>query len=397
MASVFTRSILVAAIAYFLQYVILPRPAKRRISAGDSSSTVGHSSKITSQVLNYGDLNGKIALITGGSSGIGHALATELFSHGCTVVITSRSLDRAKRAAASISSSVKSGKQNEVIGMALDLTDFDNIQQFASIFLEEFSQLHYLVENAGRIANLDGSLMEPSRTKEGVEHLYAANYLGHFLLTQLLLPTILKTKSSNHIPRIVALTSIVHWFHDTKNLPSLLPLNGYWSKLISSKEQSHFLTMLKQYGNTKFLQICMCFELQQRMAGQLVVTPVIPGFVKSDIGQSQRGGKDMDKIPIKLPTEKGIETTLFALLDDSNAVGNENYVVQPYYSPLHQDDTMFGNLDVFILWEAILQKFTWGLRKWKPHPNAFNQTFTQQLWEESLEAVQSYMKSDGLH
>jgi NAD(P)-dependent dehydrogenase (short-subunit alcohol dehydrogenase family) len=283
--------------------------------------------------------------------------------------------------------------------MALDLTDFHNVKQFSIDFLQQFSTLHYFVENAGSTANINGTPLTPSKTLEGIEHLYAANYLGHFLLVQLLLPTMLQTSSSSFTPQIVAMSSIFHWLHDTKNLEALLPVYGYWARHLTEKEQNKFLAMSKQYGNTKFLQICMCFELQKRISmDDLVITPVIPGFVKSDIGHTFRSGQDRG-FPLvnilQVDPVMGSQTAMNALLENVNdgkvSKADGGFVLQPYWTPLHQQDTLFRNIDLFLIWETLLQKWSWGLYRWKAHPNAYNLDFTEKLWEESLEVISEYL------
>ena len=142
-------------------------------------------------------LQGRLAIVVGGSSGIGKAVARGLLSRGCEVIITSRSLRRAEMAAADISAGALRGDSSVarlVQARALDLADLADVRRFARSFLAERGELlrlNYLVLNAGMgalfSAGVDG--VGPWLSPQGYEQL-AANYLGHFQLLQLLLPAL---------------------------------------------------------------------------------------------------------------------------------------------------------------------------------------------------------------
>lgn len=87
------------------------------------------------------DLAEKVALVTGGSEGIGRAVAVELARAGARVVVTSRSRERAEGAAAEIG--------GEVVGMACDVQDYDACAELAREIEERFGRLDVVVNNAG--------------------------------------------------------------------------------------------------------------------------------------------------------------------------------------------------------------------------------------------------------
>jgi NAD(P)-dependent dehydrogenase (short-subunit alcohol dehydrogenase family) len=84
--------------------------------------------------------------------------------------------------------------------MNLDLSDLNSVRDFASEFLSKQSVLHGLVNNAGVMFTPEG------KTKDGFEIQLGTNHLGHFLLTELLLPTLKQSAPS----RIVILSSCYH-------------------------------------------------------------------------------------------------------------------------------------------------------------------------------------------
>lgn len=87
------------------------------------------------------DLSGKVALVTGGSEGIGTSIAAELARAGAVVVLTSRSEERAVQAAAGI--------EGEVLGMGCDVRDYAACEAVVAAIDERFGRLDVLVNNAG--------------------------------------------------------------------------------------------------------------------------------------------------------------------------------------------------------------------------------------------------------
>ena len=130
----------------------------------------------TDDVLEGVDLDGKVAVVTGGSAGLGLETARALAAHGAVVVLTVR--DRTKGAAALETI----GPHGEVV--ELDLTSLDAVRAGAAAVLDTQSQLDLLVNNAGVMATPEG------RTEEGFELQLGTNHLGHFLFTALLAPAL---------------------------------------------------------------------------------------------------------------------------------------------------------------------------------------------------------------
>ena len=140
------------------------------------------------------DLKGKIALVTGASSGIGKETAIDLAKQGATVVCVSRDPERA---AAEIRE--RSGSAH-VETLAADLSTIAGGKKAAVEFLARFSQLHILVNNAGAAY---GSREENA---DGMERTIALNHFGYFVLTTELLDTIRASTPA----RIVSVASRGH-------------------------------------------------------------------------------------------------------------------------------------------------------------------------------------------
>jgi NAD(P)-dependent dehydrogenase (short-subunit alcohol dehydrogenase family) len=136
-------------------------------------------------------LSGKIAIVTGGASGIGTETTRALRSAGARGIVPARNPEKAQAALSSID-----GVEVE----SMDLTDPASIDAFAERFLASGQPLHILMNNAGVMA---APLIRDLR---GYESQFATNHLGHFQLTTRLLPAL----RGAHGARVVAVSSLGH-------------------------------------------------------------------------------------------------------------------------------------------------------------------------------------------
>jgi len=142
------------------------------------------------------DLQGRIALVTGASQGIGRACALELARAGATVVLAARNEIKLAEAVEEIQ-----GAGGEAAAIPLDLASEESIKSMAKAVIEGYGKVEILVNNAG--ITRDGLMLRMKREDWGdVLH---TNLTGAFLLTQALLSPMLK----NRWGRIVNITSVV--------------------------------------------------------------------------------------------------------------------------------------------------------------------------------------------
>nr|WP_118137646.1 oxidoreductase [Oceanicella sp. SM1341] len=139
------------------------------------------------------DLHQKVAVVTGGHSGIGLETTKALTTAGATVVVGARSVDKAAE--------TLSGLRNVEI-LPLDLADPASVDGFASGYLRTHMACDILINNAGIMAT---PLMRDSR---GYELQFATNHLGHFQLTLRLWDALIAADNA----RVVALSSLGHRF-----------------------------------------------------------------------------------------------------------------------------------------------------------------------------------------
>ena len=160
-------------------------------------------------------MQGKTVIITGADGGIGRETTKAIADKGAAIMMAC--ID--KTAAIPVCESIKqeTGNQNIEV-MQLDLASFSSIREFATEFIKNHQQLHVLINNAGIFA------MKRQETQDGFESTMGINYLGPFLLTNLLLPIIEKTPRA----RIVNVSSDSHFQGklDLEDLHSEKKFNG---------------------------------------------------------------------------------------------------------------------------------------------------------------------------
>lgn len=200
-------------------------------------------------------LDGKTALVTGGSTGIGYETAKALASRGARVIFTCRNMEVGRKALATMTEA--SGHGNVVL-KHLDLCSFGSVRRLAQDIVDTEPRLDILVNNAGRSAPPDRTL-----TSDGFETTIQSNHLGPALLTKLLLELLRKSAPS----RVVFVSSMVH----------------AWSKLdVDDAFLEHRYSHSRVYGLSKLYNIYFARELADKLRGEDVTVNVLhPGLVKS--------------------------------------------------------------------------------------------------------------------
>ncbi|XP_032423683.1 dehydrogenase/reductase SDR family member on chromosome X-like isoform X1 [Xiphophorus hellerii] len=145
--------------------------------------------------------DGKVAIVTGGGRGIGYEVVRHLARLGAHVIIGGRD---EQRGLAAIKRICEEDKQARVEFEKLDLASLQSIQQFADSFKKRNLPLNILVNNAGVM------LVPEGRTEDGFEQHFGVNYLGHFLLTWLLLDALKDSGKSGHVSCVVNVSSSAH-------------------------------------------------------------------------------------------------------------------------------------------------------------------------------------------
>lgn len=204
----------------------------------------------------------KTVIITGSNSGIGLAIARQAALRNERVILACRSETKADIARQQL---LKIAPGAELLIRMLDLSSFESIRNFASVIESEFSSVDALINNAG--------VLPPNQqyTKEGFEMQFGVNYLGHFLLTHLLLPTLARGPKA----RIIHLSSLMHYFG--------------WINFETLCGRKLYLMGLPCYAQSKLANVLFSNELSRRLPSNVTSNAVHPGFVDSDFFRSIPG------------------------------------------------------------------------------------------------------------
>jgi WW domain-containing oxidoreductase len=223
------------------------------------------------QVAAAWDGKGKVAIVTGASAGLGIETARVLAGRGCHVVMAVRDTAKGLKVADSIRASLPAASL-EV--MELDLGSLASAKAFAEAFKATGQPLHLLICNAGIMAP---AAFTPSA--DGLESQFATNHLGHFLVVNLLLPTMVRTaqaEGAGSMGRIVNVTSYGHSFAPQD--PSKVSAALQPAALASPQGYTPF----GGYGLSKLSNILFTRQLQQRFQAQglpLMAVTCHPGYI----------------------------------------------------------------------------------------------------------------------
>lgn len=175
------------------------------------------------------------------------------------VILAARNVEKAEENAQIIRE--KTGNL-KVSVQYMDLCQLDSVRAFAQAYLDSGKPLHTLINNAGVMALKDRSV-----TADGNELQFQTNYLGHFLLTHLLLPVLKKSEPS----RVVCLSSIAH----------IMPIATVHLKDLNlTKTYSPW----KAYCQSKLACLLFAYEMSRRLKGtKVTINAVHPGIVKTNL------------------------------------------------------------------------------------------------------------------
>jgi NAD(P)-dependent dehydrogenase (short-subunit alcohol dehydrogenase family) len=205
------------------------------------------------------DQEGRVAVVTGSSSGIGYETARVLAEKNATVIIAVRNGQKGNAAA----DKIKTDHPNaDVKVKELDLANLDSIRSFVKEFRSNFSRLDLLINNAG-------VMMPPySKTADGFELQFGTNHLGHFALTGLLIDLLKNTPDS----RIVTVSSGAH------NYGALNFEDLNWESCSYQK--------MKSYGDSKIANIYFTYELQRKLhdaGASTLAVAAHPGWTATEL------------------------------------------------------------------------------------------------------------------
>ena len=211
------------------------------------------------QVLEGISLEGRVAIVTGSSGGLGLETARALASRGCAVTLTARDLAKGQSALETIRAAHPEARVE--LG-ELELCDPDSVRAFAAGWKADHGALHLLILNAGVMA------CPLARTPQGFELQFATNHLGHFLLASQLLEPLTAGAPS----RVVSLSSGGH---------AVSPV-VFDDLHFDGREYDPWLA----YGQSKTANVLFALDFDRRFRERGVrAFAVHPGIILTDLGR----------------------------------------------------------------------------------------------------------------
>jgi len=286
-----------------------------------------------------------VVLVTGSNTGIGFETAASLVDRGYDVIIGCRSRDKGESAVTLINERFNTPScGNATFLHPLDLSSLDSVRTFADIFVKKYSYLNILVNNAG--------INSTGRSIDGLDLCFQTNVVGHYLLTRMMLPLLLKAKNVTQTPsgqtreeagRVVNLSSVTHHYaHADEERQHGLQRNSNSATCRSGTKGIHDAAWWRgcatpgvsnnTYKESKLAANIFTNELNQRFRRDGIrAVAVNPGAVNSDIWRTSPKFSMANAVRhLYLTSKQGSSTSVAA------AVGNlpiGAVYLQPYWQP----------------------------------------------------------------
>eukprot|EP01013_Petalomonas_cantuscygni_P037853 TRINITY_DN68773_c0_g1_i1.p1 TRINITY_DN68773_c0_g1~~TRINITY_DN68773_c0_g1_i1.p1 ORF type:complete len:368 (+),score=64.89 TRINITY_DN68773_c0_g1_i1:91-1194(+) len=285
-----------------------------------------------------------LALVTGPSlGGIGFVTALELARVGCRVVLAGRSQDKLDAAAEQLRREVPDAQVETLI---VDLLSFASVRTAAQTFLKRHDRLNILVNNAGIMAR------PFSLSTDGWEQQFAACHLGHFLLTELLMPALraaARTPSSPDAPPSISMARVVNVSSVGHRAVRRLPRDTLFDATAVNRAEGY--SPFAAYARAKLANIIharMVAEREARKGTGVVAVSLMPGAILTHLGDHIVSVPDMVKnatrfIPGLKGQHQGAATSVFCAIAPRVARHSGAYFedcsVNPCTHPFATDST----------------------------------------------------------
>lgn len=246
------------------------------------------------EVLADKDLKGRTALITGGYSGLGQETARAMAAKGAHIILSGR--DATKLSAAADELATATGAKVDTL--ICDLASLDSVRKAGAEANERFDKIDLLINNAGVMA------CNEAKTADGFEMQFGTNHLGHFLLTNLLMPLI----EQGERPRIVNLSSRGH---------HIAPVD-FDDPNFEDREYDKWVS----YGQSKTANVLFAVGLEERLGDKHIHAYALhPGGIQTNLGRhmSEEDVQDLMARIRKSADERGEEPQPFKTIPQGAA------------------------------------------------------------------------------
>ena len=238
--------------------------------------------KFTKQQLAQANITGQHALVTGANSGIGYALVEGLVDLGAaSVTLACRNRHKCTEAVQRLIAEQQKSSKTKLRTLVMDTSSLLSVQKAAHEYVrlmnETGASLDMLFLNAGTAYSNWRDKCVPE-SDDGIEYVFATNYLGHFLLYQWVEPLL---RRSNNMARVVSTSSVVSFLpYSYKVATDLETLNGCSERFVLGLTPINY-----SYGQSKLAQLLWTKELTRRLGpdSNIYVNAFHPGGVATGI------------------------------------------------------------------------------------------------------------------
>ncbi|KAG7176667.1 Dehydrogenase/reductase SDR family member on chromosome X-like [Homarus americanus] len=256
--------------------------------------------------------NGRVAIVTGGGRGIGLETVRRFLELNMTVVIAGRNVAALEEAVSELRAEGIQGGTTKCL--ELDLMRLSSVRKFVEEFFALNFPLHLLVNNAGIM------FWPKEITEDGHESHWSVNYLGHFLLTHLLFPSLVANSTPERPARVVNLSSSAHYIGSIN-----------FDDINSNKLAQLMFTMTLA-------------DHQRSSGGNVVVNAVHPGVVATQLFQHVAWARIFPLLAttfLKTP-HQGSDTVVHVALSSQAMEGGYYYenctITKPATAAMNSDD-----------------------------------------------------------
>ncbi|KAJ7235393.1 NAD-binding protein [Mycena rebaudengoi] len=249
------------------------------------------------------DLSGKIILVTGGNSGIGYETVKQLLAKNAKVYLAARSAEKAAKAINSLEEETK----KRAIFILLDLADLHSVRRAAEAFLAQEKRLDILFNNGGVMSCPPDML-----TAQKHDLQFGTNVIGHYFLTELLIPALTTSYNETQVPaRVINTSSIGHQMAANAGV-ELESLKDGPSRDAWLKKNGSFVAPWRLYGESKLGNILVSNYFARVHSDVLVSTALHPGAIRSELARHRPGWQQWLIDPFLFPPQMGAYTQLWA-------------------------------------------------------------------------------------
>ena len=298
------------------------------------------------------DLSGHTVVVTGANSGIGYVTAKQLAQQGAHVVLACRRPEEGEARAEEIRAG-QSAASVEV--MRLDLGELASVRAFAEAFLAKHDKLHGLINNAGVMNTPE------SKTKDGFEMQIGVNHLGHFALTEALIPALERGAPS----RVICVSSC---YHDV----------AMGRKGEIDLDDLHFERRdydgWEAYAQSKLANLLHARGLAKRLGDKGILSvSVHPGWVRTDLARHS----------MPLFVQNTIMRPIFAMMGMIGPWEGAQTTLHTYLAPDIINGAFYSQTGAYR--DKSKNRGGWPLES--PNPSAHDDALVDALWDKSVELV----------